>query len=159
MAQFSAASNPAYSVELYFSKDGSSYYLAYLINDAVVDPGDTVRTGFDTNSSGGDPDGSDRFFIVNRDGSSEVWAGIGSSSDSLLWDSSYASGNWSVAVGEAAAQWVVEMEIDSVELVSLANPFGMMSQAQSPSAVATWPGTADSNALSTWQPVTNPACP
>jgi len=124
-----------------------------------VDPSDTVRTGFDTNASGGDPDGSDRYFIVNRDGSSEVWAGIGSSSDSLLWDSSYASGNWFAAVGESAAQWVVEIEIASVELVSLANPFAMMSQAQFASDIATWPGIADSNSLDTWQPVTNPACP
>ena len=147
-------------------KDGGNYYLAYLINDPTEDRGDSLRLGFD-NDAGSydsddglyDPDSVDRFFIVNRDGSSEVWAGIGSSSDSLLWDSSYASGNWFTAVGESAAQWVVEIEIASVELVSLANPFAMMSQAQFASDIATWPGIADSNSLDTWQPVANPACP
>ena len=158
LAQFSSTTNPARQVQLYLSKDSNNYYLAYLINDPAVDPNDSVRTGFDSNGGGGDPDGADRFFIVNRNGSSEVWAGIGSSSDSLLWDSSYVSGSWTSAVGESAAQWVVEMQISSLELVSLANPFGMMAQVQSATDLATWPGSADSNNLGTWQPVNNTTC-
>jgi serine/threonine protein kinase len=159
MAQFAAASNPARSAEMYVSKDASNYYVAILVNDPVVDPTDTVRTGFDVNNSGGDPDGADRFFIVNRNGTSEVWAGTGSSSDSLLWDSSYSSGNWLPVVGEATGQWVIEMQISGVELIGITDPYGMMAQAQSTSEIATWPGTADSNSLSSWQPVVNPACP
>ncbi len=165
IAQFSAATNPAFSVQAYLSKDGGNYYLAYLINDPAIDAGDTIRTGFD-NDAGGydsdtggyDPDGFDRFFIVNRDGSSEVWAGIGSNTDSLAWDSSYTSSNLDVAVGESAAQWVVEMEFAASEL-NLQSLLGMMSQAQSGSNVATWPGVAFSNDPATWQPINNANCP
>ncbi len=164
-AQFSAASNPARQVQMYLTKDNSNYYVAYLINDPVVDPSDTVRTGFDNDASGYDsdtgvydPDGADRFIIVNRDGSSEIWAGIGSNTDSLTWDSSYSSTNWAAAVGESAAQWVVEIRVSSAE-VNLLTTFGMMSQAQSTSDVATWPGAAFSNDPSTWQAIANTGCP
>ena len=152
-------------MQLYLSRDSGSYYLAYLINDPAVDPSDTVRTGFDNDASGYDrdsggydPDVADRFFIVNRDGTSEVWAGIGSNTDSLTWDSGYAGGSWTAAVGESAAQWVVEMQIPASE-IDLTATFGMMSQAQSTSDVATWPGVAFSNDPSTWQPVSNSRCP
>ena len=164
IAQFSAAANPGFSVQAYLSRDSSNYYVAYLINDPAVDANDTVRTGFDNDasgygSSGGyDPDVSDRFFIVNRDGSGEVWAGIGSNTDSLSWDSSYSSSNWNYAVGESAAQWVVEMQIAALEL-NLQALFGMMSQAQSGTSIATWPGVAFSNDPSTWQPINNANCP
>lgn len=150
---------------MYLTKDNSNYYVAYLINDPVIDPSDTVRTGFDNDASGYDsdtgvydPDGSDRFIIVNRDGSSEIWAGIGSNTDSLTWDSSYSSSNWAAAVGESAAQWVVEMRVSSSE-VNLLATFGMMSQAQSTSDIATWPGAAFSNDPSTWQAISNTSCP
>ncbi len=159
MIQFSSPTNPARQVQLFFSKDSSNYFLAYLINDPVVNAGDTVRTGFDTNGTGGDPDALDRYFIVNRDGTSEVWAGVGSSSDSLLWDSSYAGTSWDAEVGESAGQWVIEMRISALELVALANSFGMMSQAQSTVDVATWPEGADANSLETWQSVINSSCP
>jgi hypothetical protein len=150
-------------VQAYLSRDSGNYYVAYLINDPAVDANDAVRTGFDNDasgySSGGyDPDVSDRFFIVNRDGSGEVWAGIGSNTDSLSWDSSYSSSNWNYAVGESAAQWVVEMQIAASEL-NLQTLFGMMSQAQSGTSVATWPGVAFSNDPSTWQPINNANCP
>ena len=159
MAQFTAATNPARQVQLYFVKNAGNYYLAYLINDPVVDPTDALRVGFDTNASGGDPDVADRYFIINRDGTSEVWAGIGSSSDSLLWDSSYTSSDWDAVVGGSAAQWVVEMEISAAELTSLSNPFGMFSQAQSTADLATWPLGADANTLDFWQAVVNTSCP
>jgi hypothetical protein len=157
LAQFAAPDNPARIVQLYMVKDSANYYLAYLVNVPTDDSGE-VRTGFDVNGIGGDPDGADRFFIVRRDGSSEVWSGTGSSSDSLLWDSSYTSGSWSSAVGESTAQWVVEMQISSAELASMSNPFNMMAQSQTTGSAATWPGSAFANDLSTWQAISNPSC-
>ena len=165
IAQFSPAANPAQTVQLYLMKDGGNYYLAYLINDPTEDRGDSLRIGFDNDAAGYDsdvglydPDSVDRFFIVNRDGSSEAWSGIGSNTDGRTWDSSYSSNNWTSAVGGAISQWVVEMQIPTSEL-NLEQLFGMMSQVQSTSGLATWAGVSYSNDPSTWQPVSNTNCP
>jgi serine/threonine protein kinase len=158
MAQFAAPSNPSRRVTLYGGQDAGALYFAMLVNDPAVDPSDEVRLGFDVTKNGGDPDSSDRFLIVRRDGTSEIWAGIGSNNDGLLWDSSYSSGNWTAVVGESAGQWVAEIEIAAAEMPALANPFGMMAQGQSTSDVATWPGIAYGNDPSTWQGVSNPTC-
>jgi len=159
-AQFSATSNPARRVEVYFVKNGGNLYLAYLMNDPVADPTEQLRVMFDTLGNQGDPDASDRFLIANRDGTWEVWAGIGSNSDIQQWDSTYTSGNWTVATGDSGSQWVAEIQIDAaVEMPGLTDPFGMMSQVNFVTALATWPSGADGNNASTWQAVGNPSCP
>jgi len=158
-AQFSALTNPSRQVEFYFVKNSGSLYLAFLISDPVNDPTDQLRVFFDTLDDQGDPDASDRVILINRDGTSEVWAGIGSNSDSELWDSTYSSTNWTVAVSDSGSQWVVEMEVDATaEMPGLTNPFGMMSQVQFTGDLATWPTGADGNNASTWQAVDNPNC-
>ena len=81
-----------------------------LFNDPAVDSSDEMRLGFDVTLNGGDPDSSDCFFILRRDGTAEVGAGIGSNVDGLSWDSSYSSGSWTAVVGGGSAQWVVELE-------------------------------------------------
>jgi hypothetical protein len=151
-------------VQLYLMKDGGNYYMAYLINDPTEDRGDSLRIGFDNDASGYDsdtglydPDSVDRFFIVNRDGSSEAWSGIGSNTDGLTWDSSSSNINWDSAVGGTIAQWVVEIQIPASE-VNLEQLFGMMSQVQSTSGLATWAGVSFANDPSTWQPVSNTNC-
>ncbi len=159
-AQFSAASNPARRVEVYAVKNGASLYFAYLMNDPVADPSDQLRVQFDTLGNQGDPDASDRLLIVNRDGAWEVWAGIGSNSDIQLWDSTYSSSSWTVANSESGSQWVAEFQVNAAAgLPGLADPFGMMSQVNFVTALATWPAGADGNNASTWQPVGNPSCP
>jgi serine/threonine protein kinase len=164
IAQFSPSSNPGQTVQLYLMKDGGNYYLAYLINDPTEDRGDSLRIGFDNDASGYDsdtglydPDNVDRFFVVNRDGSTEAWSGIGSNTDGLTWDSSSSGINWDSAVGGTIAQWVVEMQIPASEL-NLEQLFGMMSQVQSTSGLATWAGVSYANDPSTWQPVSNTNC-
>ncbi len=158
-AQFSAVSNPARQVEVYFVKNAGNLYLAYLINDPVNDPTDELRVLFDVLGNQGDPDAVDRFMRVNRDDAKEAWAGIGSNSDFQLWDSTYSSSDWTVAVSDSGSQWVVEIRIDATaEMPGLADPFGMMSQVQFTSAFATWPTGADGNNAGTWQAVNNPGC-
>jgi len=158
LVQFSAPSNPARRVTLYGSKNAAAYYLAALLNDPAADTSDDVRIGYDVTQNGGDPDSSDRFFIVRRDGTSEVWAGIGSNNDGLSWDSGYTSSNWTAVAGESAGQWVVEIQISAAEMPALANPYAMMAQGQSTSDVATWPGSAFGNDPGGWQGVVNPVC-
>jgi serine/threonine protein kinase len=165
IAQFSPSSNPAQTVQLYLMKDGANYYLAYLINDPTEDRGDSLRIGFDNDASGYDSDGGlydpdsvDRFFIVNRDSSGETWSGIGSNTDGLTWDSNYSGANLTTAVGGSLAQWVVEMQVPASEL-NLEQRFGMMSQVQSTSGLATWAGVSYANDPSTWQPISNTNCP
>ncbi|MFN2117117.1 MAG: protein kinase domain-containing protein [Candidatus Promineifilaceae bacterium] len=164
VAQFSPSSNPAQNVQMYLMRDGRNYYLAYLINDPTEDRGDSLRIGFDNDASGYDsdtlsydPDSVDRFFIVNRDGSSEAWAGIGSNTDGRLWDSSATGIDWDHAVGGSITQWVVEMQVPASEL-NLEQLFGMMSQVQSTSGLATWAGISYANDPSTWQPISNTNC-
>ncbi len=157
--QFSSPTNPARRVEVYFVKNGGNLYLAYLINDPVVDSSDEMRVMFDVNGNGGDPDAPDRFVRVNRDGTWEVWAGIGSNSDFQAWDSTYSSGNWSVITSDGGSQWTVEISVDAAtEMAGLTNPIGMMSNVQFTSALAVWPNGGDGNNANTWQSVINPPC-
>ncbi|UCC50102.1 MAG: protein kinase [Anaerolineaceae bacterium] len=157
--QFFAPTNPSRQAEVYFVKNSGNYYLAFLINDPVDEGTDQLRVSFDTLGTQGDPDATDRLLIVDRDGNWEVWSGIGSSSDSQLWDSTYSSSNWTVEVSDSGSQWVVEVEIvGAVEMPGLANPFGMMSQIQFTTDLATWPIGADGNNADTWQLVNNPDC-
>jgi hypothetical protein len=141
-------------------KNSGSLYLAYLMNDPVNEPTDQLRVNIDTLGNQGDPDAADRRLQVSRDGSWEVWSGIGSSSDFQLWDIAYPSTNWNVVTGEFGSQWVAEIQINAaIDMPGLADPFGMMSQVQFTSALATWPNGADGNNASTWQLVNNPSCP
>jgi serine/threonine protein kinase len=157
--QFSSTTDPARQVDIYFVEYDGNLYLAYLMNDPVNDPTDELHVMFDVLGNQGDPDAADRFLRVNRDSTWEVWAGIGSNSDSQLWDSTYSSGDWTVSKGESGSQWVVEIQIDAIaEMPGLADPFGMMSQVQFTPAMATWPTGADDNNAGTWQAVNNPGC-
>jgi eukaryotic-like serine/threonine-protein kinase len=159
--QFQPENNGSRLVQVFFMRDASHLYLAFLINDETVDPSDSLRVYFDTTNNGGDPDTSDRFFQIGRDGSLEIAAGIGSNSDGLNWNLGYTSNNWDAAVGEVAGQqWVVEIEIDaSVEMSSLADPFGMMVQVLYTGEVALWPEGANTIDADTWQDVRNAVCP
>ncbi len=153
-AQFSAATNPARQAQVYFVRNGGFFYLAYLINDPVNDGTDQLRVFFDAQLNGGDPDASDRLLLVDRDGNWEVWAGIGSNSDSQLWDDSYSGSNWIVSVDDSGSQWIAQIQVDEqTDMPGLTNPFGMMSQVQFTSAVATWPNGANGNNASSWQSV------
>ena len=155
--QFTGQANPSRRVEVYFVKNSGNLYLAFLMNDPVVDSSDEMRVMFDTNGNGGDPDAPDRFVRVNRDGSWEVWAGIGSNSDFQNWDSTYSSANWNVVTSDGGSQWTAEISVNAnSEMPGLANPFGMMSQVQFTSDLAIWPSGADGNNASRWQSVINP---
>jgi hypothetical protein len=157
--QFTGQTNPARRVEIYFVKNSGNIYLAFLMNDPVGDSSDEMRVMFDANGNGGDPDAADRFVRVNRNGDWEVWAGIGSNSDSQAWDSTYPGTNWNVASSDGGSQWTVEMSVNSTtEMPGLANPFRMMSQVQFTTDLAIWPSGADGNNASNWQTVINPAC-
>ena len=144
---------------MYFVKNAGNLYLAFLINDAVVDSSDEVRVMFDVNGNGGDPDAPDRFVRVNRDGTMEVWSGIGSNSDVQAWDSFYSSANWTIVSSDGGSQWTVELGVNAAaEMPGLTNPFGTMAQVQFTSDLAIWPAGANGNNASTWQPVANPPC-
>lgn len=135
--------------------------MAFLINDDIADASDSLRLYFDTTRNGGDPDTSDRFFQIGRDGTVDVWAGVGSNSDRRNWNADYDSDKWTAVIGEPGGdQWVVELKLDaSAELVGLANPFGLMAQVLYTGDLASWPESATSNNPGSWQPVENILCP
>ncbi|MBK8901955.1 MAG: protein kinase [Anaerolineaceae bacterium] len=160
LIQFAPQDAPSELVQVYFVRDATNLYLAFLINDPTTDATDSLRLYFDTTGNRGDPDTADRFFFVVRDGTRAVQAGIGSNSDGNIWDTTYTSSNWTAEIGGQAGQWVIEMQIDaSAEMAVLANPFGLMVQVLYTGNLATWPQGGGSNSPSTWQFVNNVSCP
>ncbi|HEX6387731.1 MAG TPA: FHA domain-containing protein, partial [Anaerolineae bacterium] len=159
--QFQPEGDPSRLVQAFFARDSDRLYLVFLINDSTTDSGDLLRVFFDTTGNREDPDATDRFFQVERDGTAVVQAGIGSNTDGRNWNPSYSSDNWTAEVGEPVGdQWVVEMEIDvAAEMGALANPFGLMAQVLYPAELATWPEGANPNDASTWQATNNAVCP
>ncbi|WP_420628214.1 protein kinase domain-containing protein [Candidatus Leptofilum sp.] len=159
LIEFFPPDNSSDLVQVYFTRDATNLYLAFLINDPTVDQSDAMRLYFDTTGNQGDPDTADRFFFVVRDGTAQVQAGIGSNSDGNAWDTNYSSSNWTAEIGEQTGQWVVELQIDaSAEMGSLGNPFGMMSQVLFIGDIAVWPEGGGSNNPDTWQFVDNVSC-
>ncbi|MFZ1398687.1 MAG: protein kinase [Candidatus Promineifilaceae bacterium] len=159
LIQFSPPDSSGDLVQVYFVRDATNLYLAFLINDPTNDATDAMRLYFDTTGNRGDPDTADRFFFVVRDGTAQVQAGIGSNSDGNVWDTNYTSSNWTAEIGAQPGQWVVEMQIASAEMAALANPFGMMMQVLYTGDLAVWPEGGGSNSPSTWQFVDNVSCP
>ncbi|MFO7661730.1 MAG: hypothetical protein R6X18_03965, partial [Chloroflexota bacterium] len=155
-----AVAGEARLVQVYAVRDAGRLYFAYIINDPVVESTDSVRLYIDTTNNGGDPDSSDRFFQITRDGFRLLWAGIGNNSDGQEWNSNYTSTNWTAAVSELGnGQWAVEMQVDAIaELGALTNPFGLMSQVVFTGDLATYPIGALSNQANTWQDVANVLC-
>ena len=161
---FAPDEDPTRRVEGFVTWVGDQLYLAYLISDPTNNPlTDSLKVYFDVNNNAGDPDISDRFFQISRDGTLTVRSGTGTNVDNLDWDSNYESGNWQAVVGEPAAeQWIVEMQIDTPnEMPELLNglPFGMMNIVQYTGSQGIWPEGAISNDASTWQTIQNTICP
>lgn len=160
IAQYNPAGNPTALTQVYLGRNGQNLYLVFLVNDGVNDANDQVQVYFDTLGNGGDPDAADRFFLVKRDSSDDVQAGIGSNSDGLTWNADYVSTNWIYGVGESAGQWVAEIAIDQgAEMPALANTFGLMMQTIYTSDTAVWPESANPVDVNTWQSVDNVVCP
>ena len=159
--QFQPEGDPARLVQVFFGRDATHLYLAFLINDNTQEASDSLRLYFDTTGNSGDPDAADRFFQVGRDGTAVIQAGIGSNTDGQNWNANYSSDNWTAEVGEPVTdQWVVEMDIDAAaEMNGLADPFGMMVQVLYTGVLASLPEGANPNNANTWQAVDNTVCP
>lgn len=159
LIEFLPPDNNTDLVQVYFVRDATNLYFAFLINDPTEDLTDALRLYFDTTGNLGDPDTADRFFFIVRDGTQQVQAGIGSNSDGSIWDTNYSSSNWTAEMGGQTGQWVVEIQVDaSAEMAALANPFGMMMQVLYTGDLAVWPEGGASNSPSSWQPVDNVSC-
>lgn len=167
LIQFQTENNPARLVQIYYRRDSSKMYWAFLINDDTADPEDSLRIYFDATNNGGDPDSADRFFQVGRDGSVQVRNGISSNSDGQNWTPVNPSGHWTATFGNSGSQWVVELEVDVVaEMGGISNPFGLMLQVLYAGTnggnadFVSWPNNdANSNNANTWQDVADAICP
>ncbi len=161
LIQFAPETAPANIVQVYFVRDQTNLYMAFVVRDATNDPDDAVRLFFDTTKNGGGPDSADRFLLLQRNKPAQILAGIGSNTDSSAWDDTYTSANWEAKAGEAGTnQWVIELRINAAaEMGALANPFGMMITALFTGEQATWPKDATSLSLDTYQAIDNVVCP
>jgi eukaryotic-like serine/threonine-protein kinase len=149
-------------VQLYFQRDSTDLFLAFLIVDPGAGPDSAIHLYFDTRNQGGIPDTTDRAFSVLRDGRLLARAGLGAPANNQYWDATYTSDNWEAAVGEpGGGRWVAEIAINqAAEMPLLANPFGMMIEIQfSDTTLLIWPEDALSNNADTWQDVDNADCP
>ncbi len=151
------------AVDIYGVKRGAELFLAFVIADGSQDAADSVRLYVDTTANGGDPDTTDRFFQVARDGTTTIRAGVGSNSDGQEWDSDYTSGNWNAAVSAGAGSaWVVEMRIDiAAEMPALAETgFGTLLQVLfTNEGLASLPPSGSSGDAGGWQPIRHSTCP
>ena len=161
LVNFASTGNPADSVEVYLAQDANNLYMAYLVNTGMLGVDDGVQVYFDTLRNGGDPDTADRAFIIKRDGTLAIAAGIGSNSDGQNWNSGYTSTNWDAVVGDTGGgQWVAEMSINkTAEMNVLTDPYAMLIQVLFAADTASWPQDGEANSVSEWQGVGNPACP
>jgi hypothetical protein len=160
--EFGPQGSPEYNVALYMVKDTAAVYLAYLIGDPTDNElTDSLRVFVDATNNAGDPDSTDRFFQIVRDGTLTVQAGIATNTDTEDWDNTYTSNNWSAVIGEPGGNsWVVEMKIDAAEIPVLmdGNPFGVMSMVLYTGLLHSWPTGAITNNAGTWQEVSNQLC-
>jgi eukaryotic-like serine/threonine-protein kinase len=159
---FFPENDPVRVVQLYFLRDSTDLFLAFLIADPNAHPESAVHVYFDTTNQGGVPDTTDRAFSVFRNGTQRVQAGLAVPANNLYWDPTYTSDNWETAVGEpGAARWAAEIAINqAAEMPLMANPFGMMIEIQfSDGTLLIWPEDALSTNANTWQDVDNPTCP
>ncbi len=151
------------AVDIYGVKRGAELFLAFVIADGSQDAADSVRLYVDTTANGGDPDTTDRFFQVARDGTTTIRAGVGSNLDGQEWDSDYTSGNWNAAVSAGAGSaWVVEMRIDiAAEMPALAETgFGTLLQVLfTNEGLASLPPGGSSGDAGGWQPIRHSTCP
>lgn len=111
LATVGVAGAPNRLVVIYAAKTSTALYLAATVTTPGFNAADSVRFYLDVDNSGGDPNFSDRFFQIGRDGSRSVQAGAGTNSDGLLWDNVYTGADWEAAVSDAAWGWTVEMRI------------------------------------------------
>lgn len=160
LAQFNAPDSANGLVQVFMGRHEQRVYLAILMNDTTNDLNDAVQIYIDTLGNGGDPDAADRSFMVQRNGTVAVQAGIGSNSDGALWNSAYTSTNWTAVASDLpGVQWVAEVEINQVlELPALANTFGLMFQVAYPVETAVWPDEATSANVTSWQAIDTTSC-
>jgi serine/threonine protein kinase len=163
VAVFDPDNDQTRRITIYLGKSDTSLYLAYAIADPTENPQtDSLKIYLDAIRNLGDPDTLDRLFEIGRDGSGAIRAGIGTNNDGLLWDDTYTSNSWTMAVGETGDQvWVVEIAIDlAAEMpIMLANePFGMMLNVSYTGSQAFWPEGALANDAGTWREMTNAIC-
>jgi eukaryotic-like serine/threonine-protein kinase len=149
-------------VQLYFQRDSTDLFLAFLIADPGTGADSAIHFYFDTTNQGGIPDSTDRAFSVLRDGTLLARPGLGAPANNQYWDATYTSDNWEAAVGEpGGGRWVAEIAINqAAEMPLLTDPFGMMIEIQfGDTTLLIWPEDARSTDADTWQDVDNADCP
>ncbi len=155
--------NPTRITTIYAAKDAANLYLAFVIEGQSNNLTESLRVYIDTTNDAGDPDISDRFLQVLRDGTMTLRIGSGTSSDGKFWDE-VNTANWQAAASPmTSSKWVVEMSIDlASELPILSNPFALgvqVSFTAEPAELLSWPQEATSNDAKSWQDVANVTCP
>lgn len=154
---FVSPSNPARVISFYAVKGGLDFYFAAQITDNTP-PGSSnaLNLLFDVDGSGGAPDVRDRWFEMWRDDASRfMYRGTGAG-----WSANVPSLEWASSMSPFPSEpWIVEMEINAIELAGMSNPFGFMVQVVFGDGAVAYEQGSDVNNPSTWISVSNPDCP
>lgn len=155
------------SLGVYLGKDAGTFYYALAIGDSSVDAEDVAGIYVDANRNQGDPDEQDRLYEVARDGSVNVFRGIGTNVDGQQWEPHESEGVQAAAAAAEAGQWTAELSVplSGSSAPGLANPFGLMVEILVEPGflfggeTIVWPEEAQAEDASTWSAVDNPSCP
>jgi hypothetical protein len=145
---------------MFLQRNGDILSMAFRVADDSPDGTDSLKIFFDTTGNGGDPDTTDRFIQITRNGTLTMRAGVGGNGDGEDWDD-YVSEEWQVASDEASPSgWVVEAAVDVPgDLAALSDPFGLMVQVLlTGEGLSNLPESGLTNNASSWQPVENENC-
>lgn len=161
MATFTLASNPARQTNLYFVHNATYFYLALVVADNTVTATDSLALYFDTDNNRGDPSAADRFFQFTRQPSGAIGRGLGANNDGDFWESGYTSNEWEYQYELTETGWIIKMEVNTdTEMAALGGMFNMMAKVVfAGEDIASWPQSANSGDLATWQAVVNVNCP
>lgn len=148
--------NPAQITQFYIVRYGEDYYMAMQVAGGPTAANDPMSIFFDVDNSGGGPDIRDRWLQILRDGTRTTRRGNGAGG----WDE-VVSNEWQAAVNGAAMDpWIVEIEVNAVELAAMTNPFGqLLRSVYGGIDVVNNPPAGSPNDSSTWASVLNPDCP
>jgi hypothetical protein len=156
VATFTAPVDTTREITVYGARDSDNFYLAITVINAAPNPSDSLRVYFDVDNSGGDPNFTDRFYQIGKDGSLVAQAGDGTNSDGAGWDTVYTGIDWDARLSEAAWGWTVEMRFGiQAEMPALTTPFRLSVRAlfADSGELAIWPANTSDTQSEGWQPI------
>lgn len=146
-------------MQIYLRKDDQNIYQGFVIDDPSDSPQDAIRIFYDVNRNQGDPDEPDRLIELLRDGTLNVFKGVGNNADNQAWEPLTTDAVVAAVGSPSENQWSAELGIQTNNgLMAPANPYGLMIEFLFEGDPIRWPQDANLQDAESWSPIENPAC-